>query len=89
MSGKRTSAEVLVDSRRRDRRLKRAKVLETAEAMVGSNQPVTFAAVAKTAGVSNWLVRADAHEHLQTARDKQAARVQRGRPVGRRPAHMA
>ncbi|MFJ2812627.1 DUF6262 family protein [Streptomyces sp. NPDC087294] len=83
MSGKRTPTEVLVDSRRRDSRLKRAKVLETVEAMVSSDQPVTFAAVAKIAGVSNWLVYADGvREHIQTARDKQAARVQRGRPVG-------
>lgn len=83
MSGKRTPAEVLADSRRRDSRLKRAKVLETVEAMVSSDQPVTFAAVAKTAGVSNWLVYADGvREHIQTARDKQTARVQRGRPGG-------
>ncbi|MFP3119390.1 DUF6262 family protein [Streptomyces sp. Iso 434] len=83
MSGKRTPAEVLADSRRRDSRLKRAKVLETVEAMVSSDQPVTFAAVAETAGVSNWLVYADGvREHIQTARDKQTARVQRGRAAG-------
>ncbi|MBL3805911.1 DUF6262 family protein [Streptomyces sp. BRB081] len=83
MSGKRTPAEVLADSRRRDSRLKRAKVFETVEAMVSSDQPVTFAAVAKTAGVSNWLVYADGvREHIQTARDKQTARVQRSRPGG-------
>ncbi|UCM88455.1 DUF6262 family protein [Streptomyces marincola] len=83
MSVKRTPAEVLVDSRRRDSRRKRAKVLETVDAMVSSDQPVTFAAVAKTAGVSNWLVYADGvREHIQTARDKQAARVQRGRLAG-------
>ncbi len=83
MSGKRTPAEVLADSRRRVSRLKRAKVLETVEAMVSSDHPVTFAAVAKTAGVSNWLVYADGvREHIQAARDKQTARVQRGRAVG-------
>jgi chromosome segregation ATPase len=83
VSGKRTPAEVLADSRRRDSRLKRAKVLETVEAMVSSDQPVTFAGVAKTAGVSNWLVYADGvREHIQSARDKQATRVQRGRSAG-------
>ncbi|WP_406296512.1 DUF6262 family protein [Embleya sp. NBC_00888] len=83
MSGKRTPAEVLADSRRRDSHRKRARVLETVEAMASSDQPVTFAAVAKIAGVSNWLVYADGvREHIQTARDRQAARVQRGRPAG-------
>ncbi|MEV0446219.1 DUF6262 family protein [Streptomyces spectabilis] len=80
MSAKRTPAEVLAESRRRDSQLKRTKVLSVLDAMMGRGEPVTFAAVAKTARVSNWLVYAEGvREHIQAARDKQATQNQRGR----------
>jgi chromosome segregation ATPase len=84
MTAKRTPSEVLADSRRRDSRLKRTKVLHAVESMVSSGQPVTFAAVAKTAGVSNWLVYAEGvREHIQAARDNQDAQSRRSRPAAR------
>ncbi|WP_406341291.1 DUF6262 family protein [Streptomyces sp. NBC_01578] len=83
MNAKRTPAEVLAESRRRDSRLKRAKVLETIEEMTGRGDPVTFAAVAKAARVSNWLVYAGGvREHIEAARSQQAARDLRNRTTG-------
>ncbi|WP_405481245.1 DUF6262 family protein [Streptomyces anulatus] len=73
MTGKRKPSEVLADSRRRDSRKKRAKVLAVVDQMVARGDTVTFAAVAKEAGVSNWLVYAKGvREHVETARRKQA-----------------
>ncbi|MGW3983560.1 DUF6262 family protein [Streptomyces mirabilis] len=83
MNAKRTPAEVLAESRRRDSRLKRAKVLETVEEMTGRGDPVTFAAVAKAARVSNWLVYAEGvREHIEAARGQQAARDRRSPSTG-------
>lgn len=52
-----------------DKRQRARAAVETLEA---AGTPVTFAAVAKTAGVSNWLVYADGvREHVDTARRRQ------------------
>lgn len=58
MTVSRTSAEVLAESRRRDSRTKRQRVLAVVEQLLAQGVPVTFAAVARTAGVSKWLVYA-------------------------------
>jgi chromosome segregation ATPase len=78
MNSKRLPAEVLAEARRRDSHLKRTKVLAVVDGMAARGEPVTFAAVAKAAGVSNWLVYAEGvREHIQSIRDKQDAQDQR------------
>ncbi|MET8412997.1 DUF6262 family protein [Streptomyces sp. NPDC005195] len=79
MTTKRLPAEVLAEARRKDSHLKRTKVLAVVDGMAARGEPVTFAAVAKAAGVSNWLVYAEGvREHIQSIRDKQDAQDQRG-----------
>ena len=74
MNGKRVPAEVLKAARLRDSQTKRAKVLAVLHDMVACAEPVTFATVAKTAGVSNWLVYAEGvREHIDAARARQVA----------------
>ncbi|MET7903376.1 DUF6262 family protein [Streptomyces sp. NPDC005355] len=83
MTGKRVPAQVLADSRRRDSRAKRTRVLAVVDAMASRGDPVTFAAVAKEAGVSNWLVYAEGvREHIETARSRQAASARRAGASG-------
>lgn len=83
MSGSKTPAEVLRAARQRDSRDKRAKVLAVVEDMVRREEPVTFAAVAKEAGVSNWLVYAEGvRERIEQARRQQADRPRRNREAG-------
>lgn len=84
MTDKRVPSEVLAESRRRDSREKRAKVLVVVDEMVARGDAVTFAAVAKTAGVSNWLVYAEGvREHIEAARKKQSGQPRRDAQVGR------
>lgn len=84
MTGKRKPSEVLADSRRKDSREKRAKVLAVVDEMAAQGDAVTFAAVAKTAGVSNWLVYAEGvREHIEAARAKQARQPRREAQAGR------
>ncbi|MET9661486.1 DUF6262 family protein [Streptomyces sp. NPDC006510] len=53
--------------------LPQLEVLAVLHDMVARGEPVTFAAVAKTAGVSNWLVYAEGvREHIDAARARQA-----------------
>lgn len=83
MSAKRKPSEVLAESRRRDSRAKRAKVLAVVDEMVGRGDAVTFATVARTAGVSNWLVYAEGvREHIESARKKQAGDPRRKARAG-------
>ncbi|MEU8482310.1 DUF6262 family protein [Streptomyces sp. NPDC048641] len=83
MTVSRTPAEVLAESRRRDSRTKRQRVLSVVEQLLAQGDPVTFAAVARTAGVSNWLVCADGvREHIDKARAQQASRPARDRQSG-------
>ncbi|MFF7925538.1 DUF6262 family protein [Streptomyces mirabilis] len=75
MTGPRKPAEILAESRRQDSRIKRQRVLTVVDQMIAQGDPVTFAAVARTAGVSNWLVYADGvREHIEKARAQQANR---------------
>lgn len=83
MTAKRTPKEVLADSRRRDSREKRAKVLAVVDEMAARGDTVTFAAVAKAAEVSNWLVYAEGvREHIEAARKKQAGQPRREAQAG-------
>ncbi|MFD9116784.1 DUF6262 family protein [Streptomyces bottropensis] len=86
MTAKRRPSEVLADARRKDSREKRAKVLAVVEEMIARGDAVTFASVAKTAGVSNWLVYAEGvREHIETARKQQAGKGRRDRQEGLSP----
>lgn len=70
----RTPADVLRESRRRDSAAKRQRVRDTVAQMLRRGAPVTFAAVARAAGVSTWLVYADGvREHIDRATTRQAA----------------
>ena len=52
---------------------KRQQALAAIDTLAAAGTPITFASVAKTAGVSSWLVHADGiREHVQTARRRQA-----------------
>lgn len=82
----RTPGEVLREARQRDSTAKRTHVLATVEQMLRTKQPVTFAAVAKAAEVSNWLVYAPGvREHIETARAQQAGQPRRDRAAGLSP----
>ncbi|WP_405922201.1 DUF6262 family protein [Streptomyces sp. NBC_00122] len=86
MTAKRTPSEVLAASRRKDSREKRAKVLAIVDQMAARGETVTFAAVAKTAGVSNWLVYAEGvREHIEAARKKQEGQPRRTAGAGLSP----
>ncbi|WP_330296077.1 DUF6262 family protein [Streptomyces sp. NBC_00503] len=79
----RTPAQVLLESRQRDSREKRAKVLAVVDTMKADGDPITFLAVAKRAGVSNWLVYAEGvREHIEAARGGQAKAGARKRKEG-------
>ena len=86
MTTKRKPSDVLAASRRRDSREKRARVLAVVDEMTARGDTVTFATVAKTAGVSNWLVYAEGvREHIETARKQQAGKRRRDRQEGLSP----
>ena len=74
MSRKRGQPNALRDARRRDSLIKRQGVLTALERMERNREPVTFAAVARAANVSTWLVYADGvREHIDATRKRQAA----------------
>jgi hypothetical protein len=81
---KRTPADVLRDARRRDSDLKRDQVFRTVDAMKRDGTPITFAAVARVARVSQWLVYADGvREYVETARVSQVAEPAQSKRAGR------
>lgn len=84
MSGaKRTPAEGLREARQRDSRNKRGRVLAELDAMKDAGTPVTFLAVARAAGVSNWLVYQDGvREHIEAAMKGQSKADRRRRESG-------
>jgi hypothetical protein len=83
MTESRTPADVLRRARRADSLAKRRRVLAMLDDMVRSGEPVTFAAVAKAAGVSTWPVYAEGvREHIELARRNQAGRPRRQRTAG-------
>ncbi|WP_089106419.1 DUF6262 family protein [Streptomyces hyaluromycini] len=79
MTSPRLPGQVLREARRKDSRDKRARVLHTLDDLLTRGEPVTFTAVAKAAGVSNWLVYAPGvREHIEAARTQQARTATRG-----------
>ena len=83
---KRTPADVLRDARRRDSDRKRDQVFRALDAMKRDGTPITFASVARAAGVSQWLVYADGvRDFIETARSAQAAQPSQDK----RDAHSA
>ena len=85
---KRTPADVLREARRRDSDRKRDQVFRTVDAMKRDGTPITFAAVARNAKVSQWLVYADGvREYIEdrpfgpsgSARSSQTGRPKRER----------
>ncbi|MCX4397002.1 DUF6262 family protein [Streptomyces sp. NBC_00053] len=79
----RTPAQVLLESRQKDSREKRAKVLAVVDTMKADGDPITFLTVAERAGVSNWLVYAEGvREHIEAARAGQAVTGARKRREG-------
>ncbi|WP_406279309.1 DUF6262 family protein [Nocardia sp. NBC_00881] len=84
MTGPRTPAQVLRDTRERTSREKRAKVLAVIDEMTTRNEPITFTGVARAASVSNWLVYAPGvREHIERARQRQQAQPHLDRETGR------
>lgn len=82
----RTPAEVLQESRRRDSQAKRSKVLAVLDELVRRGDPVSFAEVARSAGVSHWLVYAEGlREHIEAARAQQNGKPRRDRQTGLSP----
>jgi regulator of replication initiation timing len=81
---KRTPADVLREARRRDSDRKRDQVFRTVDAMKRDGTPITFAAVARAARVSQWLVYADGvRDYINTARVAQAAEPAQAKTAGR------
>ncbi len=83
--------QVLREARRRGSLTKRQRVLAAVHEMEQRREPVTFAAVARHARVSTWLVYAEGvREHIETAIKRQAARHRspcRAGPQRGEPAH--
>lgn len=68
----RTPADVLAESRRQTSLLKRQRVLDTVRHMLDDGEPISFAAVARAAKVSTWLVYAEGlREHIQAGIQRQ------------------
>ena len=86
MSPGRGQPDVLRDARRRDSLSKRQGVLAALERMEHDREPVTFAAVARAANVSTWLVYADGvRDHVEAARKRQAAQPVQDQRAGLSP----
>ncbi|WJV51741.1 DUF6262 family protein [Streptomyces flavofungini] len=81
---KRTPGDVLRESRKADSRSKRTKVLATVDAMKAKGESVTFAAVARAAGVSRWLLYTEGlREHVEAAITSQTKGERRAKQAGR------
>jgi hypothetical protein len=75
-TAKRTPAQVLREARARDSEIKRGRVLKTLDEMAAAGEQITFLRLARTAGVSNWLVYAEGlREHIEEAIEKQGKAV--------------
>jgi len=75
-------ADAMIGARRAEATTKRAGVLAALEAMAAEGTPITFASVARRAGVSTWLVHAaGVREAVEAARARQGPL----RAAGRQP----
>jgi hypothetical protein len=81
---KRRPADVLSEARRNASNRKRAAVFRTVDSMRHDGAEITFAAVARMANVSQWLVYADGvRDYITAARESQAIEPARAERVGR------
>ncbi len=81
----RTPAEVLKAARQRDSTDKRGRVLKAVQDLLRDNRRITFATVAREAGVSSWLVYAPGlRERIDQARARQATQGHQDRQSGRK-----
>ncbi|MGH8920185.1 MAG: DUF6262 family protein [Actinomycetes bacterium] len=86
MSARAGQGHVLREARRRDSVTKRQRVLHTITELERQGEPISFAAVARHAQVSTWLVYAEGiREHINAARARQTARPAADRRAGRSP----
>lgn len=86
MSPRRGQPGLLREARRKDSVAKRQRVQATVERMERDREPITFASVAREAGVSTWLVYAEGvREHIDAARQRQAANPVRDQQAGLTP----
>lgn len=80
---KRRPADVLRDARRNESVRKRSAVYRAVDTMRRDGNTITFAAVARTARVSQWLVYAEGvREYITAAREAQAAEPARAKRLG-------
>jgi SMC interacting uncharacterized protein involved in chromosome segregation len=80
---KRTPADVLREARRRDSDRKRNQVFRAVDAMKRDGTPITFASVARSAKVSQWLVYAEGvRGYIEDARNAQADEPMRHKSIG-------
>ncbi|MFE5539884.1 DUF6262 family protein [Streptomyces sp. NPDC056492] len=85
MKPSRTPAEILKAARQRDSADKRGRVLKAVQDMLHDNRRITFATVAREAGVSSWLVYAPGlRERIDQARARQAAQGHHDQQSGRK-----
>ena len=85
-----TPADVLREARRRDSDRKRDQVFRAVDAMKRDGTPITFAAVARAAKVSQWLVYAEGvREYIAAAREAQAAAPAHTERAGRTPSEAS
>ncbi|MEU9599899.1 DUF6262 family protein [Streptomyces sp. NPDC048109] len=81
----RKPAEILKAARQRDSADKRGRVLKAVQDMLRDNRRITFAAVAREAGVSSWLVYSPGlRERIDQARARQAAQGHQDQQSGRK-----
>lgn len=86
MSPRRGQPDVLREARRQDSLTKRQRVLTALQRMERDREPITFAAVARAANVSTWLVYADGlREHVDSARQRQTAQPVHDQRTGLSP----
>ena len=72
----------MLTARAKDSHDKRQRALAAIQALEAAGTPVTATAVATAAGVSTWLVYADAvREHVEAARHRQAEHGNAPRPA--------
>ncbi|BBG04060.1 MULTISPECIES: hypothetical protein [Pseudonocardia] len=82
--------QVLRAARRRDSATKRARVRDAIAELEQAGDPISFAAVARAAQVSTWLVYADGvREHITAAQQRHQLRPEQERRAGLRPSEAS
>lgn len=86
MNARRGRPDLLRQARQQDSLTKRQRVLATVQRMERDREHITFAAVAHTAKVSNWLVYAEGvREHIDAARQRQTTQPAADQRTGLAP----